>query len=197
MNYHRQRKFIGGGVFLLIALTGVVANASGAAIPTPNTSAYIETKDTADQIQSPDIALEVETPSTPNNKNALTQPDTRSCTSSEHAQSEESTASELLWDGPILNSFAGIIQGPSGSETYYNLEMSGVVSIMKDLGYDYSYWVRDDGVKMYGDYVMCAADLSIKPRGTIIETSLGKGIVCDTGGFVSIDPTRLDIAVTW
>ena len=90
-----------------------------------------------------------------------------------------------------------MVQGPSGNETYYNLDMSGVVSIMKGLGYDYKYWVRDDGVKMYGDYVMCAADLNLRPKGTIVETSLGLGIVCDTGGFVDWDNTRLDIAVNW
>ena len=75
--------------------------------------------------------------------------------------------------------------------------MSGVVSIMNNMGFDYEYWIRDDGVKMFGDYVMCAADLSIRPRGTILETSLGPAIVCDTGGFISIDSTRLDIATNW
>ena len=104
---------------------------------------------------------------------------------------------EYYWDGPVLTSFAGIVAGPSGNETYYNLDMSGVISIMQNAGYNYNYWVRDDGVKMYGDYVMVAADLSIRPRGTIIPTSLGLGIVCDTGGFVGWDNTRLDIAVTW
>ena len=107
------------------------------------------------------------------------------------------TVTTTTWDGPVLNSFAGIIEGPSGNETYYNLDMSGVVSNMQNLGYNYKYWVRNDGVKMFGDYVMCAANLETRPKGTIIETSLGTGIVCDTGGFVSWDPNRLDIAVTW
>ena len=107
------------------------------------------------------------------------------------------TTEKSSWNGPVLNSYAGIVSGPSGNETYYNLNMSGVISNMQNLGYDYDYWVRDDGVKMYGDYVMCAADLSIRPKGTIVETSLGEGIVCDTGGFVNWDSTRLDIATTW
>ena len=106
-------------------------------------------------------------------------------------------SSNYEWDGPVLNSFAGIVQGPSGNETFYNLDMSGVIGIMQNIGYDYSYWVRSDGVKMFGDYVMVAADLSIRPRGSLIPTSLGMGIVCDTGGFVSWDNTRLDIATTW
>ena len=90
--------------------------------------------------------------------------------------------------------------GPSGKETYYNLDMSGVVSIMRSCGYSevkFPYWVRDDGVKMLGDYVMVAASFDIRPRGTILDTSLGSAIVCDTGGFASYNQTQLDIAVDW
>ena len=110
---------------------------------------------------------------------------------------ETTTTSSYVWDGPVLNPFDGIVSGPSGNETYYNLDMSGVISIMQSSGYDYQYWIRDDGVKMYGPYIMCAADLSIRPRGSLVETSLGTAIVCDTGGFVEWDNTRLDIATTW
>ena len=92
---------------------------------------------------------------------------------------------------------AGRIQGPSGEETYYNLPMDGVISIMRSCGYDYEYSVREDGVKLYGGYVMCAANLDLRPRGSLIQTSLGMGIVCDTGGFAYSNPTQLDIAVTW
>lgn len=91
----------------------------------------------------------------------------------------------------------GIVQGPWCIEMYYNLDMTGVIDIMHDLGYNYGYWIRDDGVKMYGDYVMVAADLNQFPRGTIVETSLGDGIVCDTGDFVYENPYQFDIAVTW
>lgn len=101
------------------------------------------------------------------------------------------------WNGQALTAWAGVIDGPNGKETYYNLDMSGVVSIMQGLGYDYEYWVRDDGVKMYGDYVMVAADLDLRPRGSIYETSLGYGIVCDTGSFAYSDPYQTDIAVNW
>ena len=105
------------------------------------------------------------------------------------------TASD--WDGPVLTAFAGTITGPSGKETYYNLNMSGVVSIMRSLGNTDEYWVRDDGVKMLGDYVMVAANLDVHPRGSLVETSLGMGIVCDTGSFASGNPNQLDIAVNW
>jgi hypothetical protein len=99
-----------------------------------------------------------------------------------------------------LTKSAGVFNGPSGKETYYNLNMSGVVSIMRGLGYseeEYPYWVREDGVKMLGDYVMCAAAFSIRPRGSVVETSLGTALVCDTGGFAAYNETQVDIAVSW
>ena len=72
--------------------------------------------------------------------------------------------------------------------------MSGVLNIMAGLGYTDPYWVRSDGVKMIGNYIMIAADLSNRPKGTIVETSLGLGLVCDTG---SLAYTQSDIAVNW
>ncbi len=104
------------------------------------------------------------------------------------------------WSGQVLSPQAGVVQGPSGKETYYNLDMSGVVSIMRQMGYDeanYPYWVRNDGCKMLGNYIMVAADLNLRPRGSVIECSLGTALVCDTGGFAAADPYQLDIAVTW
>lgn len=75
--------------------------------------------------------------------------------------------------------------------------MDGVISIMRGIGNNDPYWVRGDGVKMLGDYVMIAADLSIRPRGSLVPTSLGMGIVCDTGSFIHSNPTQIDIAVAW
>ncbi len=103
-------------------------------------------------------------------------------------------------DGPHLTKRAGVFQGPSGKETYYNLNMNGVVRIMRSIGFseaEYPYWVRDDGVKMLGPYVMVAAALNIRPRGSLVECSLGTGLVCDTGTFAYSNPYQLDIAVTW
>ena len=99
-----------------------------------------------------------------------------------------------------LNPQKGTIEGPSGKETYYNLDMSGVISIMRNMGFsakDYPYWVRDDGCKMLGNYIMVAANLDLRPRGSTIATSLGTGLVCDTGGFAYYNQTQLDIATTW
>jgi 3D (Asp-Asp-Asp) domain-containing protein len=103
----------------------------------------------------------------------------------------------LLPSGPHLTRQSGVFNGPSGKETYYNLNMSGVVRILQRSGIDGYFWVRSDGVKMWGDYVMCAADLSIRPRGSLVNTSLGKGIVVDTGTFIYSNRAQLDIAVTW
>lgn len=107
------------------------------------------------------------------------------------------TAPVSAWNGVALSPASGTISGPSGKETYYNLNMSGVVNIMRGMGNNDKYWVREDGVKMLGDYVMVAANLSLRPRGSLVPTSLGMGIVCDTGGFAYINPTQLDIAVAW
>ena len=101
------------------------------------------------------------------------------------------------WSGSVLTAAMGVNQGPSGKETYYNLPMDGVISIMRSIGNNDKYWIRSDGVKMLGNYVMVAADLSIRPRGSLIETSLGTGIVCDTGSFIYSNSTQLDIAVDW
>lgn len=104
---------------------------------------------------------------------------------------------EHRWKGPVLSKGRGVNYGPSGKETYYNLNMNGVVRMMRNLGYTGEYWVREDGCKMLGDYIMVAANLNLHPRGSIVETSLGEGIVCDTGGFAKRNPTQIDIAVTW
>ena len=50
---------------------------------------------------------------------------------------------------------------------------------------------------MLGDYIIVAANLEIRPRGTLVETSLGTGIVCDTGGFAAYNQTQIDLAVDW
>ncbi len=106
------------------------------------------------------------------------------------------TYENVTGDGKLTAS-KGVNYGPSGKETYYNLNMSGVVDIMQNMGYNDQYWVREDGVKMYGEYVMVAADLNTHPRGSLVESSLGTAIVVDTGGFAASDPNQLDIATSW
>lgn len=118
----------------------------------------------------------------------------------EAAKNTEKTSITSSWSGKRLSKSAGTITGPSGKETYYNLNMSGVVSIMRGMGFsekEYPYAVRSDGAKTLGGYVMVAANLSLRPRGTFIQTSLGTGLVCDTGGFASVNRTQLDLATNW
>lgn len=100
-------------------------------------------------------------------------------------------------DGSFLTPSGGVYYGPTGKETYYNLDMNGVVSNAQAQGIQGEYWIREDGVKMYGDYVIVAANLDTHPRGSTVETSLGTGIVLDTGGFAASDPNQVDIAVDW
>ena len=101
------------------------------------------------------------------------------------------------WNGSKLTRSSGVNYGPTGKETYYNLNMSGVVSIMRSMGNNDQYWIRADGCKMLGNYIMVAANLSVFPRGSLVPTSLGTGIVCDTGSFAYGNPTQLDIATNW
>lgn len=112
-------------------------------------------------------------------------------------EKKKTQTSNPSWNGSILTKSAGVNYGPSGKETYYNLNMSGVVKIMRNIGNNDEYWVRNDGCKMLGNYIMVAANLNVHPRGSLVETSLGTGIVCDTGGFASGNATQLDIATTW
>ena len=84
-------------------------------------------------------------------------------------------------------------QGIVHRETYYDLPMSGV---MRSCGGTYS--VRADGVKIDQDgYIIIAANLGRYPRCSVVETSLGKGKVYDTGGFASVHPDGFDLATDW
>ena len=113
---------------------------------------------------------------------------------------DETEANE--WNGEVLKCRKGYTNGPSGKETWYDLKMGGVISIMRNLGYDeeeYPYWVREDGCKMFGPYIMVAGDIrNTRNRGDIVETSLGTAIVCDHCSWAEWhNPTQLDIATDW
>ena len=117
-----------------------------------------------------------------------------------NTQPETTPVDTYVPQSGCLTPSAGVFNGPSGKETYYNLNMNGVISIMRGMGYteeEYPYWVREDGCKMFGPYIMVAANLSIRPKGTILPCSLGTAIVVDTGGFAASNPTQLDIATSW
>lgn len=115
----------------------------------------------------------------------------------EHSDTYKYVQGTCIWKGEVIDHSGGINKGPNGDETYYNLDMSGVVDIMRKMGNTDPYWVRSDGVHMLGNYVMIASDLHLRPRGTIYETSRGMSMVCDTGSFAEDNPMQTDIAVTW
>lgn len=104
-----------------------------------------------------------------------------------------------------LTSSGGTSNAPNGFlETWYDLDMSGVVAEMRRQGFsesEYPYWINPEtGTKMLGNYVMVAADIDqvyFYKFGDLVETDLGTGIVCDTGGFRFENPEKYDIAVNW
>lgn len=109
----------------------------------------------------------------------------------------ESLTNSLTKTDNCLTKEKGVFEGVSGKETYYNLPMKEVVERMRKRGYDaedYTYWEREDGCKMLGEYIMVACNLKERPYGTIVATSLGYGIVCDTG---RLSRTQIDIATNW
>ena len=99
--------------------------------------------------------------------------------------------------GGCLTPSGGVYYYGDQKETYYNLPMDGVIQQARNFGIEGEYWVRDDGVKMYGDYVICACNRDVHPMGSLVETSLGTGISLDTGGFAAGNPTQIDVATQW
>lgn len=88
-----------------------------------------------------------------------------------------------------LTKSSGVYYYEGRKETYYNLDMENVILNAQALGIQGDYWIRNDGVKMYGDYVIVASQAK---KGTIIETSLGTGIVLDY-----CPANSVDIATNW
>ena len=119
--------------------------------------------------------------------------------SPEPVYTEPETEPVYEYAGQVLTPQAGTVNGPSGKETYYNLNMSGVVANAKNAGVEGDYWVRNDGAKMYGSYVIAACDVSgmVHNRYDVVSTSLGDAICLDTGYFAYSDPYQIDLATTW
>ena len=82
-------------------------------------------------------------------------------------------------------------------ETWYNLPMDRVVRIAHEKGIKGEYWETEEGEKMIGYFIICAADYSVHPYGSIVLTSRGPAKVIDTGAFTQTNPTQVDIAVNW
>ena len=98
-----------------------------------------------------------------------------------------------------LTKRGGVFYYNGQKETYYNLNMSRIYAKAdKNFGSHHKKWIRDDGVKMYGPYVVLAVPFDVYPYGTTdIPTSLGLGIALDTGAFAETNKNQIDIAVDW
>lgn len=99
--------------------------------------------------------------------------------------------------GAHLTPSGGVFYFGNQLETYYNLDMSVIVQVAHSNGIGGEYWIREDGCKMLGEYIMLACNRDVHPYGSIVETSLGLGISLDTGGFAANNPYQVDIATNW
>lgn len=94
----------------------------------------------------------------------------------------------------VLTAKAGRITFNGHTETWYDKPMNRVVGRAQMIGIPADYWIRDDGVKMFGPWVIVAAHPS-KTRYTFVDTSLGQGIILDF--HCSPDTELYDIATSW
>ena len=99
--------------------------------------------------------------------------------------------------GVMLTARMGVLHNAETgfTETWYNLPMQKVVDRAASQGLSGDYWERADNMKMYGKYIIVAADWTLHPYGTEIETSRGLGLVLDT--HTAKDRALVDIATTW
>ncbi len=98
----------------------------------------------------------------------------------------------------VLNSYDGVNMFNGHVESYYNLSMKKVCANATEAGIPGEYWEREeDGAKMFGPWVICAAHYKEHPYGSTVETSLGTAIVLDTGTFANKNAEQIDIATTW
>ena len=96
----------------------------------------------------------------------------------------------------MLTARGGVYNNPDTgmTETYYNRPMTKVVQRAQEAGIPCEYWERDDGMKMFGPWVIVASHPSVT-RYTFVETSRGTGIVLDR--HTVSDENVIDLAVTW
>ena len=89
--------------------------------------------------------------------------------------------------------------GPSGTEDYYNCYMNTVIrTVRSEYPEDeYPYWIRQDGCKMLGEYLICSADYERYERGDIIDTSLGKAIIVEFNSINNYNAADIWIATSW
>ena len=113
------------------------------------------------------------------------------------AKREKERQRQANYGSGHLTKSAGVYYFGNQRETYYNLPMEGVIATARYNGIGGEYWIRSDGCKMLGDYIILACNRDVHPYGSIVLTSLGYGISLDTGGFAYDYPYGVDIAVNW
>ena len=101
-------------------------------------------------------------------------------------------------DASVLTKKGGVNYYEGHKETWYDLDMTRIVKRAKSKGVPGDYWENENGLKMYGRFVIVAADFETHPYGSVVLTSLGvPGIVLDTGKFAETNKDQIDIAVNW
>lgn len=105
-------------------------------------------------------------------------------------------ATQTLLALTVLTAVKGRNQFMGHDETWYNLKMNKVVQRAdKDFKMTNLYHIDDRGVKMYGPWVIVAADPRRHTKYSLVDTSLGTGIVLDV--HTADDPELIDIATNW
>ena len=95
----------------------------------------------------------------------------------------------------VLTAKLGKIEYAGHTETWYDLPMNKVVERTDEAtGLTDMYWIRSDGTKMYGEWVIVASHPSV-PRYSFVDTSLGLGIILDRHEMP--DKNLYDIATDW
>ncbi len=94
----------------------------------------------------------------------------------------------------ILTASLGRITFNGHTETWYDLPMDRVILNAQQAGIPCEYWIREDGTKMFGQWVIVASHPSVT-RFSFVETSLGTGIVLDR--HTCPDTDLIDIATDW
>lgn len=105
------------------------------------------------------------------------------------------------WASGYLTGGAGTVvytgaDGRLTKETWCDLNPNNLARLMReDHGIELDFWIREDGVYMYGDYVMVAADIPHMDgteqaaeyrKGDLVQTSLGTGMVVDLCGMAEL-----------
>lgn len=105
---------------------------------------------------------------------------------------------EVPAEAKTLTRSGGVNYYNGTKETWYNLPMNRIYEKAdRNFGSHHKKWTDERGVKYYGTYIIVAAPFDVHPYGTNVETSLGTGIVLDTGAFAETNKNQIDIAVDW